>query len=126
MDIKQQPLKKLADAFEGLTGVDYKDGIRRIAGNADLYTELLQLFFNDDGMTRLLSALESGDKEGAHREAHSLKGTAANLGLSSLSKLAATLDSALKDADTTPAQAIKLTQKLEAEYRFTQTIVDRL
>ncbi len=126
MDIKPQSLKKLADAFEGLSGVNYEDGIRRVSGNADLYTELLHLFFNDDGMAKLIYALENNDKEGARQEAHSLKGTAANLGLTSLSKLAATLYSALRDSDTIPAQAMELTQNLNAEYRFTQTIVDRL
>lgn len=55
-------------------------------------------------LLRVDGALAAGDLEGARRAAHSLKGFAANLGLTRLSAAAAQLDLVLRARDTESAR----------------------
>jgi HPt (histidine-containing phosphotransfer) domain-containing protein len=94
-----------ADAVESwaLPGVDTVAGLRTTNGNVALYRRLLQRFgeagarFPDE----LPAARHSGDVVTAIRMAHTLKGTAGNLGAFALRAAAVTLEAELEaSADT--------------------------
>lgn len=78
-------------------GLDVAQGLSRVAGNHDLYRHLLRNFSADfgDAPTAIGNALESGDRQSAREQAHSLKGVAGTLGATELAEAAQTLETAL-------------------------------
>ncbi len=83
-----------------IEGVDAVAGLRRVGGNRDLYLRLLRRFAEGQAgaARRVRQALLAGDRATAEREAHTVKGVAANLGLAGLSDLAAALEHAVRGA----------------------------
>ncbi len=74
-----QKKKKLKDA-----GVNVDKALDNFGGSEDLYEKYLSKFKNDPTIKDLRKALENGDKEGAQRAAHTLKGIAGQLGMENL------------------------------------------
>lgn len=70
-------------------------------GEPDLLEELVVLFLRDtpERLAAIGDALAAGDLDGAARSAHSLKGSAANLGAGRLQDLAAIAESRARDGD---------------------------
>ena len=96
--------KEIADLDAPLTvisGVDVKDGLRRVAGNARLYRALLKQFADRqfEEAAEIQRALERRDYETAERLAHTVKGSAGNLGARVLSELADGLERAIRSHD---------------------------
>jgi CheY-like chemotaxis protein len=83
-----------------IEGVDVVTGLRRVGGNRNLYLRLLRRFAEGQAgaARRVRQALVAGDRATAEREAHTVKGVAANLGLAGLSDLAAALEHAVHGA----------------------------
>ncbi|MDP3859617.1 MAG: PAS domain-containing protein [Stagnimonas sp.] len=79
--------------------LDSAAALVRLGGNRALYGRLLARFHSDhrESAQRLATALAAGATESAQREAHSLKGVAANLGARRLSELAARIELALRE-----------------------------
>ncbi len=77
---------------------DLATALRRIGGNEGLLERLVTRFVQSeaDAVQRITRALAEGDREGAMREAHTLKGLAASLCADALSARAAALESALR------------------------------
>ncbi|MDR3414729.1 MAG: response regulator [Nevskia sp.] len=88
-----------------LDGIDQERGVRNMAGDRALYRRMLIKFGATQTETpqRVRAALERGDRSGAVREAHTLKGLAGNIGAAKLQALAAALEQALarSEEDTT-------------------------
>ena len=82
-------------------GLDCEAGVRFSAGNRGLYVTLLKGFAQryTDAPDRLTGGVEAGDFEAAQLLAHSVKGTASTLGAETLSRSAAALEKALREAD---------------------------
>lgn len=80
--------------FEGL---DQQQGIERLGGNKEVYWKILKKFINKqiEETINLNQALMLGDTECAHRLAHSLKGSAANLGAHFLEQRALEIEHAV-------------------------------
>jgi two-component system, sensor histidine kinase and response regulator len=80
-----------------IPGVDTQSALRRTGGNRKRYESLLRKFAqpNAAGVQDIRSALATGDVEAAARAAHSLKGTAANLGAAALADVAAKVETAI-------------------------------
>lgn len=78
--------------------LDWKDALTRVLNKRDLYVRLLKKFMEteQDATARINAALQSGDIEAACRMAHTVKGTAANLGGKALAAAALELEMALK------------------------------
>ena len=79
----------------------------RLGGSSEFYLRLLRRFQDDHAGSaeQIVLALRAGDGERARREAHSLKGVAANLGARRLSALAAAVEQTLRQGQTvTPFQ----------------------
>jgi CheY-like chemotaxis protein/HPt (histidine-containing phosphotransfer) domain-containing protein len=98
----------LADGTAGAAaaaGVGIDTALKRIGGNTSLYLRMMRMFVKDlESMPAQLSGLvESGDLKSATRLLHTLKGTAATLGVSALSTEAARGE-ALMAAGATPAE----------------------
>jgi PAS domain S-box-containing protein len=86
-------------------GLDAADGLRRVAGNRKLYLRLLRQFANEHYGTAsaLRSALGAGDRAGAERLAHTVKGVAGNIGATAVQQAAGTLEQAIRENRETTA-----------------------
>jgi PAS domain S-box-containing protein len=101
-----------------LAGIDVVTGLRRVGGNRALYDRLLGTFAQRwrDAGARIGEALGGPPLDEARRLAHTLKGTAATLGIDGISAQAADLEAALRSsaADTSDAPALTEIAPIEA------------
>lgn len=65
-------------------GVDTDNALKRFAGNYGLYLRFLKLFLKDTLFNEISVALSEGDKDAMLSATHTLKGVAANLGMTTL------------------------------------------
>ncbi|MEH0688936.1 response regulator [Vibrio cholerae] len=93
--------------LEMVQGLDVKNGLLRVAGNRDLYERILCQFIDkeSDAVARISLALENSNIDEAELMAHTLKGTAANLGATSLADLASSVESALAQSHVEEIQS---------------------
>lgn len=82
-----------------LPGVDAAAGLRVCLGNESLYRRLLMRFIKgeSDFVARFAVALDAADPQAARRCAHSLTGSAGNLGIRGVQMAAAELENACRD-----------------------------
>ncbi len=80
-----------------LPGIDLSAGLKRCSGDAGLYRELLGQFATSYATAAedIVRLYEEGDRGGARRLVHTVKGAAANLGMDALAEAAAALEVAL-------------------------------
>jgi two-component system sensor histidine kinase/response regulator len=73
-----------------IPGIDMAGGVRRVGGKVKLYLDVLKKFRDgqSDAPERITAALQSGDRLGAERIAHSLKGLAGTIGTTELQEAA--------------------------------------
>jgi len=95
-------------AGETLLILDLEAALKRLRGNRKLVFQLLGEFAaeNQDSAQAIGQAYDSGDWETSHRLAHSVKGVAANLGMSQLQRAAEALELALKHRQTDELPAL--------------------
>ena len=95
-----------AEALPEVAGLNVAEGLVRVAGNKKLYRKLLRQFSTTeaDAAQRIASALAKNDDALAERLAHSVKGTAGNLGASAVQNAAENLEKAI--ASSAPAAEI--------------------
>jgi HPt (histidine-containing phosphotransfer) domain-containing protein len=105
-----------SDSVCGSTALDLPDALRRVEGDRTMLREILEIFFEDlpPSIERLRSTVLAEQWEDARREAHSMKGTAANMGATELSSDSKELESSIKTRDFTlvPAQLAKVEQSV--------------
>jgi CheY-like chemotaxis protein len=84
-----------------LPGIDTKVALERLGGNTGLYISLLQGFVQQQATSNktILTALSADDHVLAEREAHTVKGVAANLGMEALFKVSGALEAAIQAGD---------------------------
>ena len=77
-----------------IPGVDVALGLRRVLGKMPLYFKVLDKFVHGqrDAAGSLRAALESGDRSGAERIAHTLKAVCGNIGATSVQEMAGDLE----------------------------------
>jgi two-component system sensor histidine kinase/response regulator len=82
-----------------VAGLDTRDGLGRVGGNAKLYLRLLRDFAEQQSgvATRIGDALAASDVAGAERLAHTLKGLAGNLGAKDVQARAGALERLIRD-----------------------------
>ncbi len=88
-------------AFE-IAGIDTKSALRRTGGNPKRYEMLLRKFAESTAVEEVRDALAKGDKATAARAAHSLKGSAANLGATAVAEAAAKVEKEIQTGETAP------------------------
>ncbi len=99
------PEKKAAPRMDvqvpPIEGIDIAGGLKRVAGNQKLYRSLLEQFVakQADASSQIADALEKNDRALAERLAHTVKGVAANLGMSLTQEAAGKLEKGLRESD---------------------------
>ncbi|MBS0356709.1 MAG: response regulator [Proteobacteria bacterium] len=88
----------LREALAGIDGVDLAFGLSLVRGKFATYRRLLAMFVDthEGEVVRIRGALDAGDLDAAQRAAHSLKGSAASLGLVRIQQVAAAVEAPLK------------------------------
>lgn len=105
-------------------GGNYNDAKQRLM-NDKLINRFLFRFIEDPTMSQLLDAVKIGDRKASFSAAHTLKGVAGNLGLTSLVKSVSVLTEQLRsleeDADPSLVQDVK--EKYDCSIRAIMTLV---
>jgi two-component system sensor histidine kinase/response regulator len=85
--------------FHGLYGVDATTGLKRVAGNADLYRNMLKKFLAGQKAVgdQLEEAVRQEDWQRVELLTHTLRGVSGNLGVTALQGHCATLEAAVRD-----------------------------
>jgi two-component system sensor histidine kinase/response regulator len=88
-------------------GVDIEQALARLGGKLKVYSRTLQRFTADlRGMPeQLTSLLQSGERDAVRRDLHTLKGVAATVGVTPLSKLAGEAEAQLAGLSPTSDEA---------------------
>ena len=83
----------------GMRLIDQEVGLSYLGGDLASYRRMLDKFadLHDGDAARLRAALDGGDRAGAERLAHSLKGTSATLGIEELRRIAYGLERNIRD-----------------------------
>ena len=89
---------------------DRASALQRLGGNQALLDRLLARFVNDhsDAAQQIIAAIESGDSPRAAREAHTLKGVAANLGAVLLASTAGAVEATLRQGEVVQGLTLDL------------------
>lgn len=95
-------------------------------GEPDVLAEVLQLFLREvpRRIARLRVAWAAGDRAELYRAAHSLKGSAGNIGAQSLFEVCRQLDDQARAGDLTEAQP--LVDALDAEFARVEVAIRQL
>ncbi|MEH6461297.1 response regulator [Chitinimonas sp. JJ19] len=103
------------DGLPVMPGLNTREGLRRVAGNQVLYVKLLGQFAERFGPSAgKIAQLLGQDNAEAEREAHSLRGVAANIGAQGLQEQAGIVEQAIRQQQ--PAAEIRLAiAKLEVD-----------
>ncbi|MBV5291082.1 MAG: PAS domain S-box protein [Curvibacter lanceolatus] len=111
-----EPPAGLPPALLAVPGLALDQALRNVLGRPQRLMALLHRFGLEHGADAqsVQTLLQAGDTEGAHRMAHTLKGLAGTLGLSTLQHTAAALEQRIKQADcpTEPAELHQLAGQL--------------
>ncbi|NGZ04747.1 MAG: PAS domain S-box protein [Magnetococcales bacterium] len=83
----------------GIAGLDTVTGLKRVIGKRALYLSMLRKFVagQSQAMEQVRTALAVGDRTTAERMAHTLKGTAGNIGAVIIQEEAARLETAIRE-----------------------------
>jgi HPt (histidine-containing phosphotransfer) domain-containing protein len=104
------------------------DTLRQLTppGEPDVLTEVLQMFLQEvpPRIERLRNAWTAGDIQEVHRAAHSLKGSAGNIGAQRLLAVCRDLDDRKGSLD--PAAAAALVAALDVEFGKVEEEIRRL
>ncbi|RLD14368.1 hypothetical protein DRI50_05525 [candidate division KSB1 bacterium] len=104
--------------FASIPNLKYIEGLQRLNFNSRLYAELLIKFRHNnlDLAKRLHSLLKKGQIKEFHRQVHTLKSTAGNMGFKTIQQLAAQLEAASTSRNTERIQ--DLLNKVENEFKI--------
>ncbi len=82
-----------------MTVLNWQDGVARVVNNRGLYAKLLGRFADSlgDAPEKLAQAVADGNMDDAQMQAHTIKGTAANLGAEALAEAGRVVEAAIKD-----------------------------
>ena len=102
-----QTTKRAEDIpLQQIAGIDFTNGLKRVAGNQRLYRDLLSQFAvkQGDAAAQISAALAGGDAQLAERIAHTVKGVAGNLGITEVQSAAQKLENAIRhEQESVPA-----------------------
>lgn len=99
-------------------GIDVQGALDRMMGNEKLLARLLGKFLHDTSFARLETALAEHDADAAFSAAHTLKGVAGNLSVTTVYELAGRQCDLLRAGS--PDEAAALMPQLSEAYRAAQ------
>ena len=99
-----------------IDGIDTDGGLKRLGGKRERYEQLLRKFAMRQAGTveDMRTALASGDVATAERDAHSLKGSAATLGVDRVAEEARKAEAAIKSGNHISDALVSLSRSLDA------------
>jgi two-component system, sensor histidine kinase and response regulator len=103
-----------------IENVDVTGGLKRVAGNKKLYRNLLSQFAEKQGdaANQISEALKGQDPKLAERIAHTVKGVAGNLGITTVQLSAAMVEKAIRENDpATSDLLVEFNKLLESQVR---------
>ncbi|MBF0369439.1 MAG: response regulator [Magnetococcales bacterium] len=113
LELQQRLAESAAEAKSdqpplNLPGFDVKKALERMGGNTKAFRKTLGKVVEaeSDAMERILQSLDAGDREGAVRGAHTLKGVAGNIGATALQAVAGELEAVLKNDPGSPPEGL--------------------
>jgi two-component system sensor histidine kinase/response regulator len=82
-----------------IEGIDVQEGLKRVAGNTELYLNLLRDFSNHHAnlIDDITHAIGADDAKKAERLAHTVRGVAGNLGAKTIQNTAQALETAIRN-----------------------------
>jgi len=103
--------------FPEVSGIDIQSGLKRVAGNKQLYGKILHNFAkeNKNVVADLQNYLADNNLDAAEHLVHSLKGSSGNIGAQKLYEVAVALDIELKSKSPDSTKIIELIQQLSRE-----------
>lgn len=107
----QQVLEQLIQA-----GANINESLPRFMGNEELYIKFLGKFLDDQSYQNLKEALDAGDADQTFKTAHTLKGVAANLGLTPIFESAGEIVEQYRNGDPDEGCVRESWQKLSQLY----------
>ena len=117
-------MREFQEIFDAY-GADYSATMERFMGNEALYLRFLDMLFEDESLQTLGKALEAGDMANAFAAAHTLKGVAANMGLTPLYQAVCTLVEPLRTGEQREDYAV-LYQAIQAEFQRAAQLCQQL
>ena len=112
------------ETFEAY-GADYQSTMARFMGNEKTYLRFLDMLFQDDNLHKLGEALLTDDMTGAFEAAHTLKGVAANMGLTPLHRAVCDIVEPLR-AKERRDDYMQLHRKIQDEFERADTLRNAL
>ncbi|MBI2308483.1 MAG: response regulator [Rhodocyclales bacterium] len=102
-----------------IPGLDTEQGLKRVAGNRQLYDKLLAQFLDEqtNAVRHVKELLETGDIQQAGKLAHSIAGAAGNLGAKEVWRMAVELERALR-APEQQENILRLNEGLAQEIAY--------
>ena len=107
---KEENNSKMAETIY----INEKEALGRLGGNKNLYTKLLKRFTDDISNHDAVKHIKNGDFKSAQSEAHTIKGTSANLSLTAAYNSASKLEAMLKE-DNADEEFVKQYEIILAE-----------
>jgi chemotaxis protein histidine kinase CheA len=107
--------EKKADFKNLLPYADVEDGLGRIMGKQAIYCRVLRNFRNGPLIQNLIEKIELGSVEMIAQDAHTLKGTVANLGLHKLHETAFAIEIKAKGGMVPDTAELRKTARLTYE-----------
>ncbi len=119
------PIKKEVPLFT-LPHIDVVQGMERLAGNMELYKELLVEFRDRNGgiLTELRQMVNISDMQGARNRLHGFKGVCGNLGAEDITGMLQELDAAMATAHA--KDITTLLEQLDAMLKETFAAIDTI
>jgi CheY-like chemotaxis protein len=108
--------KQDVEPIPHVEGLDTSAGMKRVAGNRELYLKLLRQFVEGHASTveSIRASLGSGDRKTAERIAHTANGVSGNIGARAVQALAAELELAVAAGNETEALIERFANELAA------------
>lgn len=115
----------LTDYNEYLPAIDVADGLRRLMNNKKIYFNLLKRFDGRELTNDLINNMKDGDFPNIKKNAHTLKGVAANLALAELRNLAIDIEARAKAEEDCSDMTDALDEAVNAANRSIRTLLER-
>jgi len=103
--------------IERISNIDTKIALKRVSGNKALLIKLIKKFATDykDIIVKIKNYLDINDKKSAKREAHTLKGLAANFAANGVLEVARKLELAIKNENNSAYEDLLYNLKIEMD-----------
>jgi len=116
----------MSDMSGSICPVDLADGLARVGDDAEFFKELVEMFLEDapDRLDSMHRSIQAANVEDVAREAHGIKGAAANLSAIQIRDIAREMESAGQDGNVESLTALfeELRREFDRLAEFAKTL----